>query len=103
MQAEAERSGPGAALYVGVLALVLLLTVIEIAVLNVAALAGVQKALIVVLLTMNFTFSALYSMGLQFEGPVQKVTFGVGVALGLMVAVSVPVLLALGYLPVRGG
>lgn len=100
MQADVERSGPGAALYVGMIVLVLALTLLEIVAVGLPA---IGKPLILVLLATNFTFSALYSMGLQFEGPVAKATFGVGVALALVVALSVPVLMALGYTPVRGG
>ncbi len=108
MSAELERSGsgrqaaarygagPSLGTYVFVLALILVFTVVEIAVLNLDFLAGVQKPLIVALLAANFTLAALYYQGLQYEDGVSKLTFGVGVALGLLTAVSLVILLPLG-------
>lgn len=95
-QGKQAAQGAGMGTLVFVLALILIFTAVEIAVINVAALEGVQKAIIVALLAANFALAALYYMGLQYEDGVSKLAFGVGLALGVLVAVSLVVLLPLG-------
>lgn len=96
--APAVEAGPGAAAYVGMAILVFLFTALEIVVLNTAALEGVQRPLIVALMTANFVLSALYYQGLQHDNPLYKLTFAVGVLMGVLVSVSLLVLLNLGVI-----
>ncbi len=96
--APAVEVGPSATAYVGMGILFFLFTALEIVVLNTAALEGVQKPLFVALMSANFVLSALYYQGLQHDKPLYKLTFAIGLGLGLLVAVSLLVLLQLGVI-----
>lgn len=89
-------AGTGVGAYAGIGLIISLFTAIEVLVVNTGVLPGLQKLLIVALMTANFALSALYYQGLQHDSAVHKVTFAVGVFLGLLVAVSLLVLMQLG-------
>lgn len=89
-------AGTGVGTYVAIGLVIFLFTAIEVLVVNTGVLAGLQKPLIVVLMSLNFVLSALYYQGLQHDNATHQVTFGVGVFLGLLVAVSLLVLMQLG-------
>ncbi len=92
------ETAPGVGTYVVMGVITFVFTLIEIWVAQNAALAGVQKPILVALLAANFALSALYYQGLQYEDGLSKLSFGVGVVLGLLVAVSLAVLLQLGVI-----
>lgn len=75
-----------------------LITALELVIVYTDALAGVMKPLIVALLTINFAVAALYYQGLYYEDTASKVTFITGAVIGIIVAVSLPVLLQLGLI-----
>lgn len=89
---------PTVTTYVVMGVITLVFTLIEIWVAQNSALAGVQKPILVALLAANFALSALYYQGLQYEDGLSKLSFGVGVVLGLVVAVSLAVLLQIGVI-----
>lgn len=95
---EEARAHPGVGTYVGIGILTFVLTGLEILVVNVDALAGIMAPLILALMAANFTLAALYYQGLQHDSVVNKLTFGIGLFLGLLVAVSLEVLLQLGII-----
>lgn len=93
---EEAPTHPSTATYYATGILTFLITAMEIAVVRMDALAGVMKPTIIVLLGANFTIAALYYQGLQYDNGLNKLIFGVGAVLGVLVAVSLLVLLQLG-------
>lgn len=87
---------PTIASYVGVGALTFIITLVEMALINIEALAGVMKPLLVVLLATNFLVAALYYQGLAYENATNKITFSIGLGMGVVVAVSLLVLVNVG-------
>lgn len=95
--AEKPEAKPTARLYVTIGFILAILTALQVVIVYTPGLAGVMKPLLLAIMAVNFGLAALFYQDLWFEPPLLRWIFGLGLAFGVLIVVSLIVLLQLGH------